>query len=49
MIVGLPFSGKTTSYEVLAGALTHLALDEKKKEYEKVEITKLNPKAITMT
>ncbi|KAJ3194173.1 Dynein heavy chain 3, axonemal [Irineochytrium annulatum] len=46
MLVGQPWSGKTTAYRVLAGALSDLAdkgLNEKRVEYKV-----LNPKSITM-
>jgi dynein heavy chain len=46
MLVGQPWSGKTTAYRVLAGALCDLAdkgLNEKRVEYRV-----LNPKSITM-
>ena len=49
MIVGLPYSGKSTSYEILAGALIYLAQEKKVPGYEKVEIHKINPKSITKT
>jgi dynein heavy chain len=48
MIVGLPFSGKTTSYECLAGALTILAKKGIMDEHE-VIIKRINPKSVTLT
>ena len=47
MIVGLPFSGKTTSYRVLADALT--LMEEREQENQrKAEYHVINPKSITM-
>ncbi|KAJ1562895.1 Dynein heavy chain 7, axonemal, partial [Nowakowskiella sp. JEL0078] len=46
MLVGMPWSGKTTAYRVLAAALSDLSeqgFDEKKVEYKVI-----NPKSITM-
>jgi dynein heavy chain len=46
MVVGLPFSGKTTAIHVLAGALTELSKKSLMNEYEVIMYT-LNPKSIT--
>ncbi|GLC41774.1 hypothetical protein PLESTM_001238200 [Pleodorina starrii] len=47
MIVGLPFAGKTSSYRVLADALT--IMEEKGQEGQtKAEYHVINPKSITM-
>jgi len=47
MIVGLPFSGKTSCIKVLAAALTQLHAEGKMGE-KKTHISTLNPKSITM-
>ncbi|RKO94828.1 dynein heavy chain and region D6 of dynein motor-domain-containing protein [Blyttiomyces helicus] len=50
MLVGEPFSGKTSSYRVLAGALTELAekAADPESEWLKVQHRVINPKAISM-
>jgi dynein heavy chain len=47
MIVGLPFSGKSSSYRVLASALSKLE-ERGQNEEHKVQVEILNPKSITM-
>lgn len=47
MVVGLPFSGKSSSIKILAGALTLLNERGQMGEH-KTQLTILNPKSITM-
>ncbi|KAJ3118419.1 Dynein heavy chain 7, axonemal [Phlyctochytrium bullatum] len=49
MLVGEPFSGKTSAYRVLADALTDLNAEHGEDSgFQKVQYKVLNPKAITM-
>jgi dynein heavy chain, axonemal len=48
MLVGEPFSGKTSAYKVLADALTDLNIQEQTDEFLKVQVKVINPKSITM-
>ncbi|XP_050432703.1 dynein axonemal heavy chain 7-like isoform X2 [Adelges cooleyi] len=47
MIVGLPFSGKTSAYKALAGAL-YIIEERNLMNEHKVEIMVINPKSITL-
>ena len=47
MVVGLPFSGKSSAIKILAGALTLLNERGQMGEH-KTQLTILNPKSITM-
>nr|XP_033343017.1 dynein heavy chain 7, axonemal [Megalopta genalis] len=47
MIVGLPFAGKTSAYRMLANCLALLE-ERRLMDEHRVEITVINPKAITM-
>lgn len=46
MIVGLPFSGKTSCIKILAAALTQLSSEGLMNEF-KTHISTVNPKSIT--
>ncbi|KAI8621842.1 dynein heavy chain and region D6 of dynein motor-domain-containing protein [Chytriomyces sp. MP71] len=48
MLVGEPFSGKTSAYRVLAEALTDLCASVNTEEFQKVQVKVINPKSITM-
>ena len=49
MLVGAPFSGKSVSLKLLAGALTDLCAEGKQGAlFEKVEMRVINPKSVTM-
>ena len=49
MLVGSPFSGKSVSLKLLAGALTDLSAEGKQGAlFEKVETRVINPKSVTM-
>ena len=49
MLVGSPFSGKSVSLKLLAGALTDLCAEGKQGAlFEKVEMRVINPKSVTM-
>ncbi|KAI8807084.1 dynein heavy chain and region D6 of dynein motor-domain-containing protein [Cladochytrium replicatum] len=48
MLVGEPFSGKTSAYRVLADAMTDIAQQEGESEWQKVQSKVINPKAVTM-
>ena len=49
MVVGLPFSGKTGSLKVLAGALTYLHEKALSRTlFNKIHTRNINPKSVTM-
>ncbi|KAI9333781.1 dynein heavy chain and region D6 of dynein motor-domain-containing protein [Zopfochytrium polystomum] len=49
MLVGEPFAGKTSSYRVLADALTDISsANSDDEEFQKVQYKVINPKSITM-